>query len=345
MDFPKVVITTDVLTPPLFGPEAHSIEYRRDPLTDVPCRINVARAKRLRQIAATLDPHEIAGDTEHCAFCPENVERATPLFPETICPGGRIRKGECWLFPNLFPLAQYHATGTLSSRHYLELDQFEVAMLTDSMMAVKQYLTAVSRHGGEAVFPIYLWNHLAPSAASMVHPHVQVLVDRWPTPYQEMLLERSRDYLSGAGRSYWHDLVEEERNRGQRYIGRSNSWDVVASYAPQGNREMQIISTEASSLTDLSESEMADFADCLTRLLHGYQRLGVNSFNLSTFSAPMGARLPYYSLHAKLIARPVFQPLYRNDTGILERFHRDADIEVTPETAAEAMRLSFERGA
>jgi hypothetical protein len=52
----------------------------------------------------------------------------------------------------------------------------------------------------------------------------------------------------------------------------------------------------------------------------------------------MGERLDYYSLHAKLISRPVLEPFYRNDTGILERFHHEADIEVMPESFAEKAR-------
>jgi galactose-1-phosphate uridylyltransferase len=92
---------------------------------------------------------------------------------------------------------------------------------------------------------------------------------------------------------------------------------------------------------DLRDQEIAGFADCVVKLLKGYKKMGVNSFNLSTFSGPPGDKVECYSLHAKLISRPVLQPFYRNDTGILERFHHEADIEVMPETFAESMRQSF----
>ena len=93
---------------------------------------------------------------------------------------------------------------------------------------------------------------------------------------------------------------------------------------------------------ELAEPEIAGFADCLVRLLRGYKQMGVNSFNLTTFSASLGEGLNYYSLHAKLISRPVLRPFYRNDTGILERFHYEADIEVEPEASAQAMRTFLE---
>ena len=335
-------MTAELLRPPLFGNHIHSVEFRHDPLTGVPCRINVRRAERLGEGPTPVDPDEIAGDPRHCPFCPGNIEQMTPLFPQGLCAGGRIRRGDCWLFPNLFPLAEYHAAATLTSTHFLDVDQFGVDMVADTVRATQQFLAAVLRRNSEARYPIYLWNHLPPSAASMVHPHVQVLVDAGPTPYQTRLLDSSLEYFRRTGSSFWEDVVGEEKRRGERYIGEKNSVAVIASYAPQGNREVQLIFRGKSNLMEVGEAEVSDFATCLVRLLRGYAKMGVNSFNLCTFSGPLGDRLDYYSLHAKLISRPALQPFYRNDTGILERFHYAADIELMPETVAQRMKASFE---
>jgi UDPglucose--hexose-1-phosphate uridylyltransferase len=342
MDFTKLMVRASALPPPSFEEDTHTIEYREDPLTRVRCRINVRRAHRLKGPPATVDLSEIAAGSQDCPFCPGSIEQATPLFVQSLCPEGRIRRGECHLFPNLFPLAEYHAAGTLTSRHFVDLDEFEAGMLIDNMMAAREYLARVNHHNKETRYPIYLWNHLPPSAASLVHPHVQVLVDRRPTLYQQRLLECSRDYFSEKGRSFWQDIVVEEERRGERYIGKRDAVAVIASYAPQGNREVQFIFRERSNFLELGEPEIADFAHCVIRSLHAYKRMGVNSFNLCTFSAPMDEHLPYYRLHAKLISRPVFRPFYRNDTGILERFQYEADIEVQPEVTAKAVREAFE---
>ncbi|MBM4463076.1 MAG: hypothetical protein FJ012_07020 [Chloroflexi bacterium] len=344
MEFPKLVREAELLSPPLFHKVRHSIEYREDPLTGVRCRINVRRTERLRKAPAAVDLSEVIGRPEDCPFCPQNIERATPLFVKSFSPEGRIKRGECCFFPNLFPLAEYHAAGTLTSKHFLDLDQFQPQMLVDNMLATREFLAKVSQTSREARYPIYLWNHLPPSAASVVHPHVQILVDRQATPYQQRLLESSRDYLCKTGSSYWRDFVAKEKRIGQRWVGERDSVAVIASYAPQGNREAQIIFKETSDLAEVTEPQIADFADCLIRLLRGYKQMGVNSFNLTTFSAPMGEELNYYSLHAKLISRPAWQPFYRNDTGILERFHYEADIEIEPEAFAQAMRASWRDG-
>ncbi len=341
MEFPKVIITTESLAPPFFDRDIQSIEYREDPLTHTPCRINARRARRLRKPPPT-DLSQIIGKPEDCPFCPQNIEQATPLFPPSLCQEGRIHRGECYLFPNLFPLAEYHATATLTKEHFLELDQFKSEMIVDTMIATKEYLLRVYQNSNRARYPVYLWNHLLPSAASIVHPHIQILVDRRPTPYQQSLLQNSQDYSHKVGRNFWVDIVEEEKRGGERYIGEVNSVSAIASYAPQGNREVQIIFKEACSLVDLDEPQMADFADCQIKLLRGYKQMGVNSFNLSTFSAPLREQPDYYSLNAKLISRPWLQPFYRNDTGILERFHYEADIEMEPEVVAQTLRPFFQ---
>lgn len=342
MDFPKSVITREILKLPSLERDIQSVEFRRDPLTGRPCRINSWRAKRVKQATSRAVPVEVIGATEVCPFCPENIDRVTTAFAPEFYPGGQIRRGQCRLFPNMFPLASYHVAATVCTTHFLDIDAFSTQMVIDCMVAARDFLSLVYKHDPDARYPIFLWNHLSPSAASIVHPHVQVLVDIGPTPYQRILLESSESYFGRIGRSFWKDIISEEKRRGERFIYEDEFLAVIASFAPQGNREAQIIFKGTSNLLDLEEREIVGFADCVIRLLKVYKEAGVNSFNLSTFSAPLGKNYEAYSLHAKLISRPVLQPFYRNDTGILERFHYDADIEVMPEVFAENARRFFQ---
>ena len=242
----------------------------------------------------------------------------------------------------MYPLAAHHAAATLCNEHFLDLDQISARMVGDSLAAAREFLGLVRRHDPDARYPMFHWNHLSPSAASIVHPHVQVLADLRPTSYQETLLAAGRDYHRRTRRQFWMDLVDEERRRGERYIGENGAVAAVASFSPQGNREVQIIFRRAANLADLEDSDIAGFAGAITRLLAAYKQAGVNSFNLSSFSAPMGEGPEHYALHAKLISRPVLQPFYRNDTGILERLHHEADIDVMPEAFAAAARRLWE---
>ncbi len=342
MEFPRTVITRETRCPPAFEADVQHIEFREDPLTGRRSRLNARRAGRIKQRPPAPVPPEVIGSREACPFCPENIDRTVTRFDPAFYAGGRIRRGECCLFPNMFPLASHHAAATLCAAHFLDLDQFSPGMVSDCLAAAREFLALVRRHDPDARHAMFHWNHLPPSAASVVHPHVQVLADLRPTSYQETLESAGREYHSRTGRNYWLDLVDEERSRGERYIGENGAVAAIASFSPQGNREVQIIFKRAASLTDLDDDEAAGFAGAVTRLLAAYKKAGVNSFNLSSFSAPMGARPEGFALHVKLISRPVLQPFYRNDTGILERFHHEADIEVMPEAFAAAARRSWE---
>ena len=130
----------------------------------------------------------------------------------------------------------------------------------------------------------------------------------------------------------------EEKRLGERYIGENDSLSVISSFAPQGNREIQIIFKGVSSIVGLDEKQVKDFAAFLVKILHGYKAMGVGSFNLTTFSGPIGEELPYYSLNAKIISRPSLNPFYTNDTGFMERFHYESIIETLPEDLAKTMR-------
>jgi UDPglucose--hexose-1-phosphate uridylyltransferase len=343
VDYPKVVVAREILRPPAFEKDVHYIEFREDPLTGRRCRLNGRRAGRIKQAGGSSIPAEISENRQGCPFCPENINQTVTKFDPRFYPGGRIRRGECCLFPNMFPLARHHVAATLCTSHFLNLDEFSVDMVVNCVVAAKEFLSIVQAKDPDAKHPMLHWNHLPPSAASVVHPHVQVLADVRPTSYQETLLETSRQYHVRTGRSFWSDLLDDERKRKERLIGENESVAAVASFAPQGNREVQIVFKGMSNLMDLRDRDIVGFSDCVVRLLKAYKSMGVNSFNMSTFSAAMGEKLDYYSLHAKIISRPVLQPFYRNDTGILERFHEEADIEVMPEGFAESARQYWGR--
>ena len=339
MEFRHHTAITSLLVPPGFEEEHQEIEFREDPLTGTSCRINTRRTRRPGQAQRVIETGYNSATPPDCTFCPRNIERLTPQFPPELFREGRIRQGECYLFPNLFPLAEYHTVATLSPEHFLGLNQFTTEMIVDNLLATIKYLSVIQSHdNGRRLYPVYLWNHLPPSAASIVHPHTQILIDRNPTTYQRQLLECSQDYFRRTGKNFWQELAGEEEKRGERFIASLGSVSVMASYAPQGNREVLFLFHQVSNLAGLSKNQIADLAACVIGALHGYSEMGINSFNLSTFSGPLGEDLEYYSLHAKLISRPLYQPFYRNDTGALERLHYESDIEMEPEVVAQELR-------
>lgn len=329
-----------------FAADEHEIECRRDAFTGVECRINVARSKRVKQAEDTEEElvELVKRTRDECFFCPERLETATPKF--TGFYEGRIVVGRSCAFPNLFPFGKYHAVVTFSEDHFLDLHEFAAELIADNLRASIAFIDAVHKYDESAKYPIWNWNHLPPAAASIIHPHVQVLVEERPTPFLRRLLENSRKYFEETGRNYWRTLVEEERAAGERFIGEVGSGGdavvALASFAPLGNNEVMLIFRGASSLADLNERQIENFAECLVRVLRCYKESGVNSFNVTTFSGSVGGgEDAYYSLHARIISRPRFRAFYTSDTGFMERFHYEWVIETMPEDVARRMRKFF----
>jgi UDPglucose--hexose-1-phosphate uridylyltransferase len=320
----------------------NQVEYRFDPLTKEQSRMNPVRAKRIKQAESDLALEEVIRRSRNaCVFCPEQIEEKTPTFPESINKDGRIRVGDTVIFPNLNPFGENHAVGTLSKEHFLDLNEFGVSLLHDNLLASNRYILSVYARDSDAVWPIWVWNYMPPSAGSIIHPHVQILVETQPLPQQARLLEKGKDYFERTKKNYWEDLLAEERRQDERFILCNDSLSVLASFAPRGFNEIQFI-FKKSSLTDLEEKEIDDFADTLTKALLGYKGMGIGSFNLITYSGPIDKKLEYYSLHAKLFSRPYPKGVYTNDTGPMEKGYDVWVIDTLPEELARSMRPYFE---
>ncbi len=340
--FKKVVVSSKFLTPLRdFESDVQSIEYRRDPLLSNWCRINVRRTERVKQWKSDANFWELVEKSEKgCFFCPGNISKSTPKFPPEIAPDGRLKLGETTVFPNLFPFAQHHAIATLTRKHFADLHEFTEDQIANTLTASVEYFKRVVATYPKSRFPSFNWNHLPPSGASILHPHVQLVVDERPTYFNDLSLKASAKYYKKNGSCYWLDLIKAEEKEGARFIGRSGSIAWMATFAPMGNNEITAIFEESSSV-DLPAKEVEAFASGLAKILKGYYELGVKSFNLTIYSAAMGERRDDYRLNVKLISRPPPLRDYTSDAGFMETLHMERVVESMPEKLAESMRLFF----
>jgi UDPglucose--hexose-1-phosphate uridylyltransferase len=339
--FHKTIREAKLLPPPAFEPEIQPIEYRDDPLTGARAVINIRRVERPRQAEWDEDSSNFIRDTrEGCFFCPENRDKSTPMMIQELSREGRILVNGSFLFPNRFPFAEYNAVATLSEEHFLDLDQFSNECLVDNLCACKEYVHIIYSKDNDARYPVWIWNYLPPSAGSMIHPHTQILVSREPTPYQKALFHESEAYYRENGRPFWDELIDIERD-GERWIGENGTLALMASFAPTGNREVQFIFKDICGLMELDEKRTADFIRALVKVLQYYKDDGVNSFNLSTFSAGIGSTPNYYRLIVKMMSRPRFKPYYTAFGGPLELWHKESVVDTLPEQVASKAKRFF----
>lgn len=315
-----------------------TIEYRRDALTDTWCRVNIKRAQRAKQ-GRREEPIDdlIERSINNCSFCPENIDKSTPKFLPEVSKEGRIRLGETTVFPNFFPFAEYHAMATITEKHYQGLGDFTEEQIEDTISASIDYFRRIDALG--AKYFSLSWNHLPPSGASIIHPHVQLIADEVPTKMTDMYLNASRRYYEENRKNYWLRLVEEEERLGERFIGRTGRIAWISSFAPMGNNEISMIFEGGPSFLDLTQEDISDISSGIKRIFKGYSKMDKTSFNLTTYSGL--EKMEEFCLSAKIITRPNIQKYYTADTGFMEAFHRERIVETLPESLAAEFRRLF----
>jgi galactose-1-phosphate uridylyltransferase len=338
LEFEKVVGAAEFLSPLQgFSKTVHLLEYRKDPLTGFWSRINVERSKRTKYSVEKVEINQfIEKSGEKCFFCPQNLEASTPKFSFGT---GRIQVGEAKVFPNLFPFGEHHAVVALCESHFVFPSQFQPRLIADGVRASLRYFQEVLKVDQGAKFCTINWNYMPPAAASVVHPHFQILADKKPTSYLGLLLQRSREYAEENRSSYWVDLITEERRRGERLVMENGSLSCMASFSPQANNELLLVFKRISSLLEMSEQDIEDFAEVACKILRAYGEIGIDSFNMAFFPAPPGT--DYYRLNVKFVSRPNLRHIYIADAGFMERLHYEPVIETLPEQVAARLRAMF----
>ncbi len=340
--FEKDIQETTILTPSTgFKPQVQLVERRKDTLLDRWCRINNERANRPKVRAGDFSILELFESTrKSCPFCPDRVDANTPMFPESLIPGGRLRVGEAIAFPNLFAFAQHHAVVVLTAEHFIPLDKFDAVHIGNGLEASIRYIKAVRARHPQIRFCSINWNHLPTAAASMLHPHFQVIADEVPTHYLYDVLEASRIFHEKHGLSYWRDIVEAEEENLERFITKFGGSNWYTSFCGLGNNDVVGV-VDASNIFEMNEATLGDLAEGLSAMLKGYSALGVQGFNMSIFSGPLDSHLRDFSVHLRMISRPDVKPIYTTDAGFMERLHDEVVIETKPEDAASKIRSTI----
>ncbi|HWR98726.1 MAG TPA: hypothetical protein VN317_09935, partial [Candidatus Methanoperedens sp.] len=216
-----------------FAAEEQRVEVRRDPILGGTSVLNSHLAGKQgffgendRAFIARLAA-ESAGT---CVFCGGALASRTASYPDDLVPGGRLARGEATLLPNLFALGAYHPLVVLSRAHFLELDGFTPALLADGLALTRDFLRLVHRRDQSAAYAFVGANYLLPAGASIVHPHLQMLVTPLPYTRHARLIEACRLHHERHGSSCLDELAREEERLGARFIGRRGAWRWFAAF-------------------------------------------------------------------------------------------------------------------
>lgn len=313
------------------------LRWRRDPLTGAGARI--LTGVKL-QPAARPDLRQLAAPPPFCPFDAERLESATSPFPPELTAEGRIRCGNAVVVPNIMAYATHSAVGIYDSeRHFLDLDDLTPDLVGDALIAMVRHAGAVRRFDPNAGWSSINANHLPPSGASLVHPHLQSAHDAHGLTNQRILVERSRAWAENNP-PYWSALVDQEEG-GPRWVGRVGRASWLTPYAPTGFNEVWAVVDGAADITELTEDDCRALGQGLSRVFGAYLAWNLASFNFALIGGGPAAHESGYRVLLKVLSRSNPEPMYRSDATYFERLHGEALIDLSPEEVAAGIRAAF----
>ena len=319
-------------------------EVRYDPLTGTSARIChfALRAPPLPDFAAIA-----AQSARHCPFCAGEVERVTPRFPDDLIPGGRLRHADAVLFPNLFPYDDLSAVAVLCGEHFQPMDAMPARLAANGLLVAREFMRrAAGRTGPWPAYGLATWNYMPPAGGTQVHPHMQVIVTTTPGNALARQLAAAEAFRARSGRAYGEALVAAERG-GERWIGERGRAAWLVPYAPTGVAgDAMCVFRDRTTVAELDDADVADFAASLSRVLAGFAARGLWSFNLSLLPDAFDAPSRGNWLTARLLPRFYLNPaLHVSDASYMQLLLGEPFSMLRPEEVARDLRASFATAA
>ncbi|SFG86820.1 Galactose-1-phosphate uridylyltransferase [Halopelagius inordinatus] len=298
-------------------------EIRMDPLTGRTAR--VVTDNFLLPDSPEIDDAVL--DSEGCFFCPGTVEESTPTYPEWVGTD-RGKTGEATSFPNLNPYGAYSNVVALTEDHYVPIDEFTAEQFSDGLCAALEYVRQVFDQDDDARFASVNMNYLRPAGSSLIHPHMQTLVDDRGTNEQRRVADAARAFYEDHDENYWGELAIEERG-GDRYLAETGNVHWLAPFAPKHHRHLVGVAAQIhTGVPEPSGDVVHDFARGLVNVLSYYASCGLNSFNVALFLERDNPALPPV---LNVTARSVFDEYYWSDATFFTSLHDEGVVDVPPE--------------
>jgi len=161
--------------------------------------------------------------------------------------------------------------------------------------------------------------------------------------------ECAATFQAEHGVPYWRALVDEETERGERFIAAKDGCTWLTPFAPTGGREVIAVLPGFRRVAELGGQQVAALAAGLSRVLAWYEREGLSAFNFTLGGGPLpGGPLATgaadHAVTLRIIARSAFKHEYRTDDYFLQKQLGGELIFITPEEIAATLRHGFAGG-
>ncbi len=310
------------------------VEIRTDHFTGRVSRILKFRWKLPR---SSHDPALIEASRENCPFCPQQRETATPRFPESLIPGGRLRHGRCVVIPNAFPYCRFCGVAIFCDDHYMPLGNITPEILLDALEAGRRFIRRTREHDGRIRFGSINWNYMPTAGGSLIHPHFQVVANPDPTHFHQTVLSASTRYRTANQRNFWSDLIDFEHRHRHRFLFCNEPVVFLASYSPGGIfGEVLAVFREITTLEEVTDGVRRAFIHGLSRVLRCFDRLNLDNLNM-TLLLNLERDTDFW-LQARIMPRIRIPPWGTNDVNYFEKGHDEVITVFSPEDLADEIR-------
>jgi galactose-1-phosphate uridylyltransferase len=341
--------------------DRQEIEVRLDPLTGRQSILSDALKGKVSVLFPETDyeymRRRIEDTRPGCFLCDGKWRGSTPRYPESLLPGGRIARGEIVLFPNLYPLAPYHAVVMVGEKHGRTADEFSPELLHGAFSVSLEFIKRCFEYDPQARYFTINANFMPPAGGSAVHPHLQVLGSAHPMTHHRLLLDKSLAYYRASGSCYWLDLLETEREAGERWLGEIGPSRWFAAFSPMGVNEVNAVWPKASHFLEWDGDDARALAEGVHRTLAAFHELKFSTFNYSCYSGPLeapaspgstkandspgGISTPEFRCFLRLVNRQNMNLHYRSDDYFLQKLLENEIIIHPPERLASFLRERF----
>lgn len=306
------------------------VEVRTDPLTGRQTRIVPEAFVEPEEKPELADS---VTDAEGCFFCPGAVTESTPKYPAAIG-FDRGSVGEATSFPNLNPYGAHSNVVVLTEDHFVPIEALSVETFADGLEAAMEYVRAVFESHPSASIASVNMNYLPTAGSSIVHPHLQTLVDDRGTNAQRARIEAAQEYHAETGTPYFTDLLSATRDT-DRHLGRTGAVEWFAPFAPRHHRHVRGVLPDPTH-PDSDSSVLESVAAGIVAVLGHYADRGLNSFNVGVHFPEDPALHP----HVDVVARSVFEEYAWSDATFFETIHDEAVIDAPPSEYAAAIEMA-----
>lgn len=217
--------------------------------------------------------------------------------------------------------------------HDTDLSYFSHNVFKDLISTFKERFEYYSKiENVEYVMPIY--NHGPAAAASIEHPHAQILASAVVPNAVSREMSYTSKYKTEKGECAFCALIKHEKDQNTRILAENDDFIAFNFYAARFPFETWILpKTHQSNFESISDDKVSSFADIAKEVFSRFGKI-LNDPDLNFFihSAPIQEKdLDYYHWHMEITPRLSTYGGYELGSGMV------IDI-VTPEQAAEFMR-------